>query len=154
MVTSGRELVKVVAGGRRGGHRWEACLFTPFLYLPSEFCVLSKYQLLKKKNPTFTKFDTRVPVPAHPSNAVCVCQPLSHGTTFCDPTRLLCPQNSPGKNTGVGSHSLFQGIFLTQGSNPGLLHCRQILYCLSYQGRPSNAILKFIFHYACCYSLT
>ena len=42
-------------------------------------------------------------------------------------TRLLCPWNSPGKNTGMGSHSLLQGIFLTQGSNLGLLHCRQIL---------------------------
>ena len=48
-------------------------------------------------------------------------------------TRLLCPWNSPGKNSGVGSHSLFQGIFPTQGSNPGLLHCRQILYRLSRQ---------------------
>ena len=38
--------------------------------------------------------------------------------------RLLCPWNSPGKNTGVGSHSLLQGIFLTQGSKPGLLYCR------------------------------
>ena len=37
------------------------------------------------------------------------------------PTRLLCPRNSPGKNTGVGSHSLLQGTFPTQGSNPGLL---------------------------------
>ena len=42
--------------------------------------------------------------------------------------RLLCPWNSPGKNTGVHCHSLLQGIFLTQGSNPGLPHCRQILY--------------------------
>ena len=41
--------------------------------------------------------------------------------------------NYPGKNTGVVSHSFLQGIFLTQGSNPGLLHCRQILYCLSHQ---------------------
>ena len=49
-------------------------------------------------------------------------------------TRLLCPWNSPGKNTGMGSHSLLQGIFLTQGSNPGLLHCRQILYQLTHQG--------------------
>ena len=48
-------------------------------------------------------------------------------------TRLLCPWNSPGKNSGMGSHSLFQGIFPTQGSNPGLLHCRQILYRLSRQ---------------------
>ena len=42
------------------------------------------------------------------------------------PARLLCPQDSPGKNTGVGSHSFLQEIFLTQGSNLGLLHCRQI----------------------------
>ena len=41
-----------------------------------------------------------------------------------------------GKNTGVGSHSLFQGIFPTQESNPGLLHCSQILYGLSHQGSP------------------
>ena len=45
--------------------------------------------------------------------------------------------NSPGKNTGVGCHALLQGIFLTQGSNPGLLYCGQILYCLSHQGRPA-----------------
>ena len=38
------------------------------------------------------------------------------------------------KNTGVGCHSLYQGIFPTQGLNPGLLHCRQILYHLSHQG--------------------
>ena len=47
----------------------------------------------------------------------------------------LCPWNSPDKNTGAGCHSLLQGIFLTLGSNPGLLHCRQILYHLSHQGR-------------------
>ena len=52
------------------------------------------------------------------------------------PARLLCPWNSPGNNTGVGCHSLLQGIFLTQGSNLGLLHCRPILYHLSHQGSP------------------
>ena len=46
----------------------------------------------------------------------------------------LC--NSPGKSTGVGSHSLPQGIFLTQGSNPGLPPCRWILHQLSHQGSP------------------
>ena len=46
------------------------------------------------------------------------------------PARLLCPWNSPGKNTRVGWHFLLQGIFLTQGWNPGLLLCRQILYRL------------------------
>ncbi len=50
------------------------------------------------------------------------------------PHGLYSPWNSPGQNTGVGSCSLLQGIFPTQGLNPGLLHCRQILYCLSHQG--------------------
>ena len=44
---------------------------------------------------------------------------LSHGLPI-----LLCPWNSPGKNTGVGCHSFLQGIFPTQGSSPGLLHCQ------------------------------
>ena len=48
------------------------------------------------------------------------------------PARLLCPWNSPGKNTGVGCHALLQGIFPTQGSNPDLQHCRWILYWLSH----------------------
>ena len=47
------------------------------------------------------------------------------------PHGLYSPWNSPGQNTGVGSLSLLQGIFPTQGSNPGLMHCRQILYQLS-----------------------
>ena len=50
------------------------------------------------------------------------------------PTRLLCPWDSSGKNTGVGCHFLLQAIFLTQGLNPVLLHCRQSLYYLSHQG--------------------
>ena len=49
------------------------------------------------------------------------------------PHGLYSPWNSPGQNTGVGSHSLLQGIFPTQGSNPGLWHCRQILYQLSHR---------------------
>ena len=48
------------------------------------------------------------------------------------------PWNSPGQNTRVGSCSLLQGIFPTQGSNPGLPHCRQILYWLSHQGSPDD----------------
>ena len=49
---------------------------------------------------------------------------------------LYSPWNSPGQNTEVGSLSLLQGIFPTQGSNPGLLHCRWILYQLSHKGSP------------------
>ena len=44
--------------------------------------------------------------------------------------------DSPGQNTGVGSLSLLQGLFPTQGSNPGLLHCRRIIYQLSPKGIP------------------
>ena len=54
------------------------------------------------------------------------------------PHGLYSPWTSPGQNTGVGSRSLLQEIFPTQGSNPGLLHCRQILYQLSHQGSPIN----------------
>ena len=43
------------------------------------------------------------------------------------PARILCPWDSPGKNTEVGCHSLLQGIFVTQGLNSGLLYCRQTL---------------------------
>ena len=50
------------------------------------------------------------------------------------PHGLYCPWNSPGQNTGVDSLSLLQGIFPTQGSNPGLPHCRWILYQLSHRG--------------------
>ena len=56
--------------------------------------------------------------------------------TLCGPTRLLCPWDSPGKNTGLGCHSLLQGIFLTQGLNPGLLHWREIIYHLNHQESP------------------
>ena len=58
-------------------------------------------------------------------------------------TRLLCPWNSPSKNPGVGSHSLLQEIFPTQGLNPGLPHCRQILHHLS-QGSPYIYIYQLI----------
>ena len=66
---------------------------------------------------------------------------------LCNPNPMDCsplgsPQgssvhgDSPGKNTEVGCHALLQGIFPTQGLNPGLLDCREILYCLSHQGNP------------------
>ena len=58
------------------------------------------------------------------------------------PHVLYSPWNSPGQNTGVGSLSLLQGTFSTQGSNPGLLHCRQILNQLSHKG--SSRILDWV----------
>ena len=69
--------------------------------------------------------------------------------SLCHP--MDCPWNSLGQNTGVGNLSLLQGIFPTQGSNPGLLHCRWILYELSHKGKPKNtgvvslSLLQWIF---------
>ena len=58
-----------------------------------------------------------------------LCDPMD-----CKPTRLLCPWDFPGKSTGVGCHSLLQRVSPTEGSNPGLPHCRQTLYSLSQRG--------------------
>ena len=58
-----------------------------------------------------------------------LCNPLD-----CSPPDSSVHGDSPGKNTGVGCHSLLQGISLTQGLNPGLLHCRRILYHLAGGG--------------------
>ena len=63
-------------------------------------------------------------------------------TAFLPRRRLYSPWNSLGQNTGVGSLSLLQGIFPTQGSNPGLPHCRRILYQLSHKG--SSRILAWV----------
>ena len=62
---------------------------------------------------------------------------------LCNPMDYSLPassvhRDSPGKNTEVGCHALLQGIFSTQWSNPGLLHCRWILYQLSYEGSPRS----------------
>ena len=71
--------------------------------------------------------------------------PTSCNPMDCSPTRLLCPWNSPGKNTGVGSCSLFQRIFPTQGLDPGFPHCKRILNLLSHRGGP-NFLTKLYPH--------
>ena len=65
----------------------------------------------------------------------------------CSPPGSSVHGDSPGKNTEVGCHALLQGIFPTQGSNPDLLHCRWVLYCLSHQENPR--ILEWV---ACPFS--
>ena len=60
-----------------------------------------------------------------------LCHPM-----HCSLPGSSVPGDSPGKNIGVGCHALLHGIFPTQGSNSGLLHCRWILYHLSHQGSP------------------
>ena len=68
--------------------------------------------------------------------------PTLHDAMDCSPPGSSVHGDSPGKITGVGCHALLQGIFPTQGSNPGLPHCRQILYRLSHQG--SLRILEWV----------
>ena len=76
---------------------------------------------------------------------MCVCLVAQSYLTLCNPMDCGPPGSSvlggsPGKNIGVGCHALLQGIFPTQGSNPGLPHYRWILYSLSYQGSPTTMI--------------
>ena len=58
----------------------------------------------------------------------------------CSPPGSFVREDSPGKNAGVGCHVLLQGIFPTQGSNQGLLHCRQIPYQLSHQLQAESSL--------------
>ena len=76
---------------------------------------------------------------------MCVCELLSRA--LCDPMDCSPPGSSvheifQAKDTGVGCHFLLQGIFPTPGLNPGLLHCRQILYRLSYKSSDSYLWLQ------------
>ena len=68
--------------------------------------------------------------------------------TLCDPMDCSPPGSSvhgifPGKDTGVDCHSLLQKIFPNQGLNPGLLHCRQILYCLKVKVKSLSHVWLF-----------
>ena len=78
--------------------------------LPSGFITRSRWVGLKQ-SPLWRKVTQSCPT---------LCNPMD-----CSPARLLCPWDFPGKNTGVGYYFLLQGIFPTQGSNLGLLHCGQ-----------------------------
>ena len=62
---------------------------------------------------------------------------------------FVTPWNSPGQNIGMGSLSLLQGIFPTRGSNPGLPHCRHILYQLSHKGNPSQTQSHILLLHLC-----
>ena len=76
-----------------------------------------------------------------------VCLVAQSCLTLWDPMDYSLPGSSvhgdsPGNNTGVGFHSFLQGLLPTQGSNPSLPHCRQVLYRLKPQGSPKQALLK------------
>ena len=87
--------------------------------------------------------------PGHRSSLDMCTKSLSHvqlfETIWTVPTSFLCLWDFSGKTTGVGCHFLLQGILLTQGSNPGLPHCRQSLYHLSHQGSPELVSLVLLF---------
>ena len=75
-----------------------------------------------------------------------VCLVVQSCPTLCDcmdysPPGSSVHRDSPGKNTGVGCHALLQGIFPTQGSNPGLPQCRQILYSLNHHNKYNKCCL-------------
>ena len=77
---------------------------------------------------------------SHPMNMLKISLSSESPSVISDslwPHGVYSPRNSPGQNTRVGRLFLLQGLFQTQGLNPGLLHCRQILYQLSYQGSPT-----------------
>ena len=80
-------------------------------------------------------------------SAAVLCLVTQSCQTLCNPMDCSPPSSSvhgdsPGKNTGVGCHALLQGIFPTTGLNPGIAHCRQILYHLSHQSNPK--ILEWV----------
>ena len=84
-----------------------------------------------------------------------ICLVAQSCLTLCDPMDCSKPGSSihgdsPGKNIGMCCHALLQGIFPTQGSNPGLQHCRQILYHMSHQGSKNiGADCHFLFQEIC-----
>ena len=86
--------------------------------------IYDSMQFLSKSQHSFSqKQDENLKICTEPRAccACCVALVLSLGPHGLKPTRLLCPWDSPGKDTGVGCHFLLQGIFLTQGSNLRLL---------------------------------
>ena len=86
-------------------------------------------QPLRKAEKNYPRVNPGSVSASHSLSCVWLCNPMR-----ALPTRLLCPWDSPGKNTREGCHSLLQGIFPTKGLDPGLSHFGQILYRLSHQG--------------------
>ena len=139
--SSGSFIASVLILSRRWDLSWTCHGFTGRTKLsifPSRFsevksslgydCLLGNHHLLQKQNlHRLFVFFTKVKSESE-SRSVVSDSFRSHG--------LYSPWNSPGQNTGAGSLSLLQGIFRTQRSNPGLPHCRHILYQLSHRGSP------------------
>ena len=93
-----------------------------------------------------SKEDIQIDTKAHEKilNITNNCKSESHSvdSNSLQPHGLYSPWNSPDQHTGVGSLSLLQGLFPTQGSNPGLPHCRWILYQPSHKGSPKVKVTQ------------
>ena len=108
--------------------RWDTCTHEKLVVTPLQNWrnLVQAYSVLWRLSPSAWKCLAKGKVKVKAAHS-CL--------TLCDPMEYS-PWNSPGQNTAVGSCSLLQWIFPTQASNPGLPHCRQILYKLSHKGSP------------------
>ena len=118
---------------------------------PLEFLWIHFFlRLTKGPSPILTRFSSKwtfsSPPPTFCPTTKSESEVAQSSLTLCDPMDCSPPGSSihgifPGKNTGVGCHFLLQEIFLTQGLNPGLPHCRQMLYQLRHQVSPTTKTL-------------
>ena len=107
----------------------------------SQFSLPNRHLSLSSKRILLVLFDSIFPTLFSLCQYVRESESYSVMSTSMRPHGLWSPWNSPGQNTGLGSLSLLQGIFPTQGSNAGLLHCRWILCQLSHKGSPLHSYL-------------
>ena len=112
--------------------------FPPFFLPPSSLTVPPLFFFLSISLP-FCSISFSFPVSFCVQSWLTLCNPMD-----CSPPRLLCPWNSPGKSTGVGSQSLLQGIFWTQGSKPSLLQFKSRALTSVAPGKSRLFLFSFI----------
>ena len=114
--------------------------FQNFCFLSLQLWALLVWRLGFQDSNTNGSTELKSETPPWPFWGPCAMETQSEGPSVMSytfrPHRLYSPWNSPGQDTGVGSLSLLQAIFPTQETNWGLLHCRWILYQLSFQRSP------------------
>ena len=115
-------------------HAWPSPPFDPYEDLSPSYEDHCDYiELLRKTNSRPPQKSLALMTAKKSESVSCSVVSDSLRPRGLQPTGVLCPWNSLGKNTGVGCHSLLQRIFPIQGLNPYFLHCRQILYRLSHK---------------------